>query len=287
VRIPYILIMVHGNSSTLNRPSERPLVSLIIAVYKHPKFLTNIFCSLENQTLDCFEVLVADDGSGEEIAQAVKEFQGALKSPIHHIWHDDKGFRKARIANQAVLASKSDYLVFIDGDSILHHRFLERHYLNRKKGQALAGRRVRLGKDISRQLTCKDIRTRRLERLSYWWFHCAKNSRKHGVYAPFVTWIKNRFYDEFHIRGCNFSVHKEDFLAVNGYDESIIGRGLEDDNLCARLKLAGNQIKSISQSAIQYHQYHDFEPVPHSQDAIQKFFYPKNAWADSGIVKEG
>lgn len=100
-----------------------------------------------------------------------------------------------------------------------------------------------------------------------------------------MTWIKNRFYDEFFIRGCNFSLHKEDFLAVNGYDESIIGWGLEDDNLCARLRLAGNQIKSIFQSAIQYHQYHDFAPVLHSQEAVQKFSYPEKAWADNGIIK--
>jgi glycosyltransferase involved in cell wall biosynthesis len=264
---------------------KKPLLSLIIAVYNHPEFLSHIFCSLENQTFKTFEILVADDGSGEEISRVINNFRSILHQPIHHIWHEDQGFRKARIANKAVLASKGDYLVFIDGDSILHHRFLERHYKKRGKRVALAGRRVRLSRQISESLNCEAIRNRQLEKLRFWWFRCAKNSRKHGVYAPIVTWSKNLFYRDFHIRGCNFSLHKEDFLAVNGYDESIIGRGLEDDNLCARLKLAGIVVKSVAQSAIQYHQFHEFDPVPHSEAEIQRYFYPKDFWAENGIEK--
>ena len=49
-------------------PDPIPQLALIIAVYQRPDFLERVFTSLDNQTLRNFEVVLADDGSGPEIA---------------------------------------------------------------------------------------------------------------------------------------------------------------------------------------------------------------------------
>src|SRR5262249_35537282 len=109
-----------------------PGLSLVIAVYRQPQFLEWIFASLENQTFRDFEVVIADDGSGPEIADVVRRTQARFRQPVRHVWHEDQGFRKTIIVNQAVTMTSAPYLVFIDGDCILHHRFLERHFTRRR-----------------------------------------------------------------------------------------------------------------------------------------------------------
>ena len=85
--------------------------------------------------------------------------------------------------------------------------------------------------------------------------------------------------------GCNFSLYKGDYYRVNGYDERVIGRGLEDNNLCNRLKNAGIKIRYISNEAVQYHQFHSFDPVPHTKEVIKSFGNPTYSWTPYGIVK--
>lgn len=263
------------------------MLSLIIAVYKRADFLEKILLSLQNQTMKNFEVVVADDGSGPEIAELINRFADSFSVPVKHVWHEDKGFRKTVIANKAVAASSAGYLVFIDGDCVLHHTFLESHFRHRRKRTVLAGRRVMLDKDITGRVRNEDIASRRIERPWYWWRHCEPSDRKHGLFVPGLFQIENMLKKGYSFYGSNFSIHKEDYCAVNGYDERIVGRGIEDDNLRERLKLSGVSIRSVTREAIQYHLFHDSDPVPHSKEAIAEFCFPKKPWADQGMVKTG
>ena len=146
-------------------------VSLIIAVYNKPDFLEKVLISLTNQTFKDFEAVIADDGSGPEIPAIIKRFENAFSFPLQHIWQEDRGFRKTVIANKAVIAAFADYLVFIDGDCILHHRFIESHFSRRRKRSVMAGRRVMLDKNLTDVLTNEDIASRRIERPGFWWPH--------------------------------------------------------------------------------------------------------------------
>jgi hypothetical protein len=87
------------------------------------------------------------------------------------------------------------------------------------------------------------------------------------------------------ILGSNFSLFKGDFIRVNGYDESITGRGLEDNSLSNRFKLAGTQIRTVARSALQYHLYHESNPIPHDKETIARLGRPVRPWAAQGIVK--
>jgi len=264
---------------------SRPFVSLIIAVYNRPDFLEKVFLSLVNQTLRDFETVVADDGSDPQIAELVKQYSPRFARPIVHAWHQHRGFRKTAIANRAVASSSSEYLAFIDGDCILHRRFLENHVRYRRRGVVLGGRRVMLDKFLTDKLTNDDVLSGRIERPWFWWNHCDPSDRKHGLYAPALQRLSNLRKKGYSMYGSNFSLFKDDFCSVNGYDEGIVGRGLEDDNLRERLKLSGAAVRSVTRVALQYHLFHESAPVPHDREAVLAYCYPAKAWADLGLVK--
>ena len=261
-----------------------PPVSLIIAVYNRPDFLEKVFLSLANQTLSDFETVVADDGSGPEVAECIGRYSSRFARPVRHVWHRHNGFRKTAIVNRAVREALAGYLVFIDGDCILHKRFLESHYRHRARHAALGGRRVMLDRGITEQLSNGDIASGRIERPWFWWTHCDPADRKHGLYVPFLFALSNLRKKGYSMYGSNFSLFKDDFCSVNGYDESITGRGVEDDNLRERLKLNGVAIKSVTREALQYHLFHESAPVPHSKEVINTWCFPKQAWADKGMA---
>lgn len=265
----------------------KPKISLIIAVYEHPDFLEKILISLINQSFTDFETIVADDGSGPSIKKVIAQYADLFVYPIKHVHHSDEGFRKTIIVNRAVLHSDAEYLVFIDGDCILHYRFLEYHYKRRAPLVVLTGRRVELSEDLTKKLTNEDIKLRRIEKYYFWLFQCGLSGIRQGTFLPGIFHIRNLpVYHTFSLLGSNFSVFKKDYLKINGYDERIIGRGLEDDNLHARFLLGDIKIKSVVHEAIQYHLYHTFDPVPHNQETINEFHHPHSLWTDFGILKK-
>jgi glycosyltransferase involved in cell wall biosynthesis len=264
----------------------RPVAAVVIAVYEKPDFLEKVLVSLCNQTFRNFEAVIADDGSGPEVRAVAGRMGGGFLFPIRHVWHEHKGFRKTIIVNKAVTETAADYLIFVDGDSILHHRFIESHLRHRKERTVLSGRRIRLDRELSGRLTLDDIRQLRLEKRSFWWNHCQAVDRKHGFFIPGLFFWENLLRTHYSILGCNFSLHKADFYGVNGYDEQIVGRGTEDGNLNSRLKLNQCKIRTLTRQAVQYHLFHEFDPVPHSPEEIKRYCWPDGYWTPFGINKK-
>ena len=263
--------------------TTQPSLSLVIAVYKRPDLLERILTSLLRQTHQDFEVVIADDGSGDDIAETIDKWQGKLPHGIQHAWHEDNGFRKVMIVNKAVLLARAPYLVFIDGDCILHRRFLERHWRRRAHRRALSGRRIMMSEALTNQVTLEDIRSGAVERARYWWDHCSPNDRRNGFYLPWLFALRNLGRQHYPILGSNFSLFREDFIRVGGYDQRIIGRGLEDDNLCTRLRNSGVAIKTVAQEAVQFHCFHTSDPIPHSAEVIRRFRDCTESYTEHGI----
>ena len=147
-----------------------------------------------------------------------------------------------------------------------------------------------LDKTIAEALTVDDVQSGRLERVSFWVGHADRGTYKHGLRTPVVAAIEDGWKSargtNYCILGSNFSLFKGDFIRVNGYDESITGRGLEDNSLSNRLKLAGIRVRTVARSAIQYHLYHESNPIPHDKETIARLGMPLKAWAANGIVKD-
>lgn len=239
-------------------------ISLIISFYNKIELLKLILVALEEQTLRDFEVIIADDGSTADVVNEIHSLQDTFSFPIQHVWHDDFGWRKNAILNQAVLASQSDYLVFIDGDCIPHRQFLEEHLAFRKSGQVMCGRRVLLTAKVSDKLSAKRIQKRYLSYPVFFdllWetLFCGKKTYLEQMIHIRSEWLRQLVIKERqrYILGCNFSLWKEDILRVNGFDERFQHPGYgEDIDLEQRLAAIGIPAMSCKCALLIFHVYH-------------------------------
>lgn len=238
--------------------------SLIISVYNNIRNLELIFTALTIQSFKEFEVIIADDGSGDEMKNFISGWKKKGEPDIKHVWQEDYGFRKNKILNECIRRSGTDYLIFIDGDCIPHSDFVKAHYSNRKENTVLFGRRVYFGKDISDSLTVEKILNKSYQKLSFRLIRESVSRSKDGCYnAEEGIIIKNNIArklllkSDVGILGSNFSLHKKLIEAINGFDENFIGPGYgEDTDVERRLRLYKAKVKSIRNLAIQYHIYH-------------------------------
>src|SRR5688572_14083940 len=93
-------------------------VSVIISTYNSHEWLQKVLWGFENQTYRNFEMVIADDGSGDTTRKLIDDFRCNSGLEIQHVWHEDRGFQKSQILNKAIQAAVSDYLIFTDGDCI-------------------------------------------------------------------------------------------------------------------------------------------------------------------------
>lgn len=248
--------------------------SLIISVYNNTRNLELIFYALSIQSFHevmdyhkGFEVLVADDGSGDEMKNFISEWREKNKFKINHIWQEDKGFRKNKILNECIRQSKTDYLIFIDGDCIPHSDFVKAHFENREKNTVLCGRRVNLTKSISNKINKENILNLKYQKIKlaevvYSALNKDKINFNFNIEEGFIfkneTLRKAITNKDEHILGCNFSIHKQLLEKINGFDENYQGPGLgEDSDIEFRLRLINTKFKSVRNLAVQFHLYHE------------------------------
>ncbi len=254
-------------------------VTLIISVYNKITALQLIFASLKRQSFKDFEVIVADDGSATTFCEELNQLLPKLPFKVQHIWQEDNGFQKNKILNKAVLAAQTDYLIFIDGDCVLHSKFMEEHYKNSKPNQCLAGRRANLSQTMSVALTEETVANGFLENNFIGLFADAlqkkANMIEKSIYLPpsmLRNWLNRK---PARILGCNFSLYRKDLLAINGFDERYVYPGYgEDVDIENRLKLNGVRIQKLNYAAIQYHLYH--KELPRNEENRKLYEYITN-----------
>jgi glycosyltransferase involved in cell wall biosynthesis len=183
----------------------------------------------------------------------IEQFKKKFPVPILHVWHEDKGFRLAMSRNKSVAAAKGDYIIEIDGDLILHDKFIEDHLKFAKEGVFLKGGRVNLDERTTKIL-CESNELKDFTFLSRGLkrrinsIHCMALSR---YLAP--VYKKDRVLG----LGCNMSFWKKDFININGYDEFFEGWGGEDYDFASRLMNSGIQRLYLKFSGIVYHLWHE------------------------------
>ncbi len=247
----------------------QPLLSLIIAVYNKPDVLRLVFAACARQSFTGFEIIIADDGSGPAVPQVIDDSRRYWSLPITHLWHEDRGWQKNTMLNNAIRASQSGHLVFIDGDCIPGRDFLLDHWQQREERKVLLGRRVETSKRWSEALTLERITSGRFER--YGWKEWMDGFRgdalriEDGIRMS-SSWLRRLLLrNVYGMLGSNFSIAKEHLLAINGFDELYNGPGCgEDSDIQYRLSLIGITGKSLRNLAIQYHVWH---PLTKGSDA--------------------
>ena len=126
------------------------LISVVVTTYNWPEALAACLQGLLAQEDRHFEILVADDGSGEATGQLIRLFAAASPIPIRHVFHEDQGFRAGAIRNRAAAVSGGDYLLFLDGDCVVFPHFLGRHRRLAEQGYFVPGNRVLLSEALPR-----------------------------------------------------------------------------------------------------------------------------------------
>lgn len=226
------------------------LVSLIISTYNSPVALARTLEGVLNQTECPHEVIVADDGSTAETAEVVSRFAASAPFPVRHVWHEDRGFRLGAIRNKAIAAATGDYIVQIDGDILLHPRFVADHRSYARKGTFACGSRVLLGEKITHDIFAEGIKS------IHPWTADILN-RKNAVRSPLLASAIGRLAaSHLKYRGCNMAFWRDDLIAVNGYDENFQGWGCEDHDLVARLINNGVRFRPLRHVAVCYHMWH-------------------------------
>lgn len=234
-----------------------PKCSLVTPTYNWPEALELLLLSITKQRVLPDEVIVADDGSKEETRLLIERFQKSFPIPLIHIWHEDNGNQKPKIMNKAIAKAKYDYIIEIDGDIIMHPNFVEDHLNYAEKGVYLFGSRVNIQKNI--------LETIFKDKITYFHFF-SKGIKKRGrtLRIPFfMNFAKLHEKRSSKLRGCNMSFWKEDFIKVNGFNEGLVGWGIDDSEMIQRLHNIGIRGKRLKNVGIAYHIYHKEQDKSH------------------------
>lgn len=222
--------------------------SIIISVYKNVRALQAVIRSLLLQTEQDFEVIISEDGQDAAMADYIQ--QAHFPWPMHHLTQEDTGWRKNRALNNAIRIAKSDWLIFIDGDCVLHPRFVEMHVRYKGDGLVLAGKRVKLNP----QLSGKMMNGEPFPLFPYLFSKRGCTLVEEGFYLPLAHLLRRPVR---HLTGSNMSFSKKDILAINGFDENYTLPAIgEDYDIEWRLPANGCRIVSLRNLAVQYHLWH-------------------------------
>ncbi len=257
-------------------------LSLIIATYNWPDALVLTLKSIENQTISPDEVIIADDGSSDETQKVISKFQQDSELKIIHSWQEDLGFRVAKSRNKAIAKSCGDYIILIDGDIILHPKFVQDHVNNAQVGYFIQGTRVLLTQDKTRET---------LKRMSINFSFLSKGikNRKNAIYSDFLTKlfsIKMNYLRG--IKTSNMAFFKQDCVNVNGFNNDFEGWGREDSEFAVRLLNSGISRKNIRFNAIQFHLWHfeiTRESLSQNNVILNSSINNKSNWCINGIDK--
>ena len=260
--------------------------AIVVSTYNRPDALRIVMESLLNQTVLPDEIIIADDGSTEQTKNLINSYKERYPNLITHVWHEDTGFRLAAIRNKAMAKAKSDYIIQIDGDIMLHPKFVVDHISMAEKGQYVAGSRAML----SGPLTTKIINSGIYKQVRI--YHQGVNNRLNTLRIPFIMKLmgspkfSRKSYKK--IKGCHMAFWKEDLIKINGYNEDFEGWGSEDVELELRLINAGLNRCNLKFGALQYHLFHpenskDRELINENLVSITK--EKKLIWCKNGINK--
>jgi len=211
-------------------------VSFVISTYNAPDMLRACLNSLSRQTVAPSLVVVADDGSGVETRAVIEQVRRDSGLPIVHIWHPDDGFRLAEIRNKGIAqcVGKSDYVISLDGDLVLHPKFIEDHIFGYRDDRWVQGTRVKMDAKLSSRFidggVCRWpwLTTRGVEKR----FKVLRSRALHAVTS------RTRIYSR-RPTGCHQAFPIELLLKCNGFNQDMTGWGAEDGELSARLANAG------------------------------------------------
>jgi glycosyltransferase involved in cell wall biosynthesis len=233
-------------------------ISFVVLTYNRTDALLAVLRSLAKQCGAGHEVLVADDGSSNEHVNLLKQKCPKFNCPVRHVWHPDAGFTASRARNLGAYHSTGDYLVFVDGDCVPGPTFVKAHIALAEMSCFVNGSRVLLSHKLTQMVVSEDIDLLD-QSLAFWVMARLKgdsNKLLHLLKWPSSLYRLQQSFEWKGIRSCNMAVWRQDFFAVNGFDETFEGWGHEDADLVLRLSNSGVKRKNGFWATEVYHLWH-------------------------------
>jgi len=230
-------------------------VSLVVTTYNWPAALALCLDSIAGQATLPAEVVVADDGSRPDTAALVQARAATFPVPLLHAWQDDLGFRAARVRNLALARTRGDYVIFLDGDMLLHPRFVADHLALRRPGIFLQGGRLNASQEETARLLAGGAphfspAMPRAPGLR------GELKPRHALRLPWLARYKTHTGSPGVTMSCHMGIWRRDLERVNGFDDCFEGWGFEDDELAQRLRNAGVVQRRLRFAALAIHLWH-------------------------------
>ena len=255
-------------------------VSLIITTYNRVDALSLVLHSVQNQTVLPKEVIIADDGSTKETQKMIRDFQVVSHLNLIHSWQKDKGFRAAKSRNKAIAKSKDDYIILIDGDMVLHPKFIEDHISHAESGYFVQGTRVLLTQSATQDALVK-------MKTNFSFLSSGIQNRKNAIHSNFLSRLFSKKKNYLRgIKTCNMAFFKQDCININGFNNDFEGWGREDSEFVVRLLNSGIHRKNLRFNAIQFHLWHNESTrasLQQNDTLLQNAIDNNVKWCDSGV----
>lgn len=238
--------------------------SLIVTTYNRPDALHLVLQSVLQQTMLPDEIIIADDGSQDDTRTMLDTFRTKCQIPLIHAWQEDLGFRAARVRNLAASKTHGLYLIFIDGDMVLHPRFISSHLAYKQAHMFLHGKRAML----SDRLTATVLRKHQVNISPLTPGMTLRSRAFHS--NVLAKRLSHESVDWYGTQSANLSLWKTDFVAVNGFNEDFEGWGREDSELAYRLIQSGVKKFELRFCAITFHLSHGKDHKIKYQDSTEQ-----------------
>jgi glycosyltransferase involved in cell wall biosynthesis len=217
------------------------LISLIVATYNRADAMNAVLRSLARQSDKNFEIVIADDGSGQEIRDVIAAWMPRVGVPVKHVWHQDRGYRLPEIRNHALRASAGRYLIWLDGDCIVRSDFVAAHRALAEPGYFVAGNRVLLSQALSERILVERLEPESWS-FAHWMMLMLRGEANRAIpllNLPLGPLRKLRPRRWEGVRGGNMAFFRDDLGRIDGFDASYVGWGPEDSDAVIRMIRSG------------------------------------------------
>lgn len=232
-------------------------LSVLFTVHNRFELLRKSLISLAHQSVLPDEVIVSDDGSDEDIPALLRSAAISLPFSVNYVRQEHRGFRAAKVRNNAARLATGDYFIFLDQDIIGTRHFIKTYLKDARPKEFRVSWPIRLTPEQTEQLTDHDI--------TQFQFDALVTPEQYNKVRK--QYRKERFYYFMHslhlrkigpkLRSGLFSISRDDYYDVNGFDERYQGWGNEDDDLGRRLHVAGIRGKNPFLHEYPLHLYHE------------------------------
>jgi len=216
-------------------------ITVIIPTYRRTGSLLRALRSLQDQTLEKFEILVVDNAADRDLAEKVTDFNGTARVPVRYIAEPALGLHNAR--HCGVREARHALLVFTDDDATFgpgwlgaYDRAFEKH-----PEMAAAGGPVRPVWEVDPPQ----------------WLREFIGTRKHFIMLSLME-----PYQEFHLRpdgyffGVNMAIHRDVLFEAGGFNPESFGDiwlGDGEVGLYRRLQREGKLIGYVPDAIVYHH----------------------------------